>query len=156
MSDWATFNELFAMPFRKGTYPQFSNDAKLIMEQAMKSSGSAGYAIVPEGFTLEFIQNTSNGSTTAYMTLAEFCDKQLSKLFLQSTMTVEAEGDNTKERCMKEVKRGCIKVMKDTCWESSIPNSGNCWLRTGLTPGKEGSPMYPKVISAWRKGWIWI
>ena len=109
VSDWATFNELFAMPFRKGTYPQFSNDAKLIMEQAMKSSGSAGYAIVPEGFTLEFIQNTSNGSTTAYMTLAEFCDKQLSKLFLQSTMTVEAEGGQYKGEVHERSEEGVHK-----------------------------------------------
>lgn len=109
VSDWATFNELFAMPFRKGTYPQFSKDAKKIMEQAMKTSGSAGFALIPEGFSLEFIQNTSNGSTTAYMTLAEFCDKQLSKLFLQSTMTVEAEGGQYKGEVHERSEEGVHK-----------------------------------------------
>lgn len=109
VSDWATFNELFAMPFRKGTYPQFNQEAKRIMEQAMKTAGSAGYAMFPEGYNMEFVPNASSGSTTAYLSLAEFCDKQLSKSFLQSTMTVESEGGQYKGEVHERSEEGVHK-----------------------------------------------
>lgn len=141
VSDWATFNELFAMPFRKGTYPQFNHEGKKIMEHAMKTSGSAGYALIPQGFDLEFIQNTSSGSTTGYMTLAEFCDKQLSKGFLQSTMTVEAEGGQYKGEVHEHSEKGVHK--SDERYILSVLNTKFKELLAihGFNPG-EGKFMY--------------
>jgi len=95
VSDWATFNELFAAPFRKGTY-QMGTPGKDELIKALKTSGSMSWAAIPNDTSLEFIQNTASGSTTAYKTFAEFCDKQISKLFLGNTLTTDAEGGKYK------------------------------------------------------------
>ena len=95
ISDWATFNELFAAPFRKGTY-QMGTPGKDELIKALKNSGSMAWAAIPNDTSLEFIQNTASGSTTAYKTFAEFCDKQISKCFLGNTLTTDAEGGKYK------------------------------------------------------------
>ena len=96
VSDWATFNEIFATPFRKATYQAYDDRLKKEVTNVLKNSGSAGYAVVPEGTTLELMQANAAGSSDAFLKLAEFCDKQLSKLFLHSTMTTDAEGGQYK------------------------------------------------------------
>lgn len=95
VSDWATFNELFAAPFRKGTY-QVGTPGKDELVKALRDSGAMSWAAIPNDCTLEFIQNTASGSTQAYQKLAEFCDKQVSKLFLGNTLTTDAEGGQYK------------------------------------------------------------
>lgn len=96
ISDWATFNEMFAAPFRKGKYPQYNEEAKKALAEACNAMGSMQYAIIPNETDIEFIQNGSSGSTQAYERFAMFCDKQVSKLFLRNTMTTDAEGGNYK------------------------------------------------------------
>lgn len=95
VSDWATFNELFAAPFRKGTY-QVGTPGKDELVKALRDSGAMAWAAIPNDCSLDFIQNTASGSTQAYQKLAEFCDKQVSKLFLGNTLTTDAEGGKYK------------------------------------------------------------
>lgn len=96
ISDWATFNEIFAAPIRVGHYPDFNPEIKKEMAKAIGQSGAMPWYLIPEGAKLELIQNDSSGSTSAYKELADFCDKQLSKLFLHATMTLDAEGGQYK------------------------------------------------------------
>ncbi|MEG1763159.1 MAG: DUF935 family protein [Bacteroidales bacterium] len=95
VSDWATFNELFASPFRKGTY-QMGTPGKEELIKALQNAGGMAWAAIPSDCTLDFIQNQASGSTQAYQALAEFCDKQVSKLFLGNTLTTDAEGGQYK------------------------------------------------------------
>lgn len=106
ISDWATFNEMYAMPFRKGKYPQYDEVAKKALAEACRDSGSNGYAIVPDTTDLEFIQMQAAGSTDAYERFAMFCDKQISKAFVRNTMTLDAEGGQYKGDIHEESERG--------------------------------------------------
>lgn len=96
ISDWATFNEVFAMPFRLAKYPQYDEVAKKALADALNSSGSMQSMLIPDTTNLDFIQNATSGSTTGYLQFAEFCDKQLSKAFLHNTLTTDAEGGQYK------------------------------------------------------------
>lgn len=96
ISDWATFNELYAMPFRLAKYPQYDLAAKKELAEACRDAQSNGFAVIPGTTDLEFIQHQAASSADAYLKLAEFCDKQLSKAFLRNTMTTDAEGGQYK------------------------------------------------------------
>ena len=96
VSDWATFNEMFAAPFRLGKYPQYDDEAKKALARACRDSAANSWAIIPNTTDLSLIQAQAAGSVTAYEKLAEFCDKQISKAFLRNTMTLDAEGGQYK------------------------------------------------------------
>lgn len=136
VSDWATFNELYASPFRVGTYPAFNQAVKNELEAAVKNSYARAYAILPEGTKLEFIQNSGTGSSSsAYNALADFCDKQLSKLFLHSTMTTDAEGGEYKGDVHERSEQGVHK--SDRRFVQNVLNSRLTVLleRHGFNPG---------------------
>lgn len=115
ISDWATFNEMFAMPFRKGKYPQYDEVAKKALAQACQEAGSHGFAIIPDTTDLEFIQAQAAGSTDAYERLAIFCDKQISKAFVRNTMTLDAEGGMYKGDIHEESERGMFASDRQFC-----------------------------------------
>lgn len=88
--DWATFNELFGQPLRKGTYQTGDPAVKQQLDVALKNMGSTAWISVPEGADVEFV---TSGQTAAaantYQKLWEICDKGLSKLIVGQTMTTE-------------------------------------------------------------------
>lgn len=144
VSDWATFNELYASPFRVGTYPAFNQAVKSELEAAVKNSYARAYAILPEGTKLEFIQNNGTGSSSsAYNALADFCDKQLSKLFLHSTMTTDAEGGEYKGDVHERSEQGVHK--SDRRFVQNVLNSRLAILleRHGFNPGT-GKFVFPE------------
>ncbi|MEG1464841.1 MAG: DUF935 family protein, partial [Mucinivorans sp.] len=96
ISDWATFNELYAEPFRIGKYPQYDQVAQKALAEACRDFTAFGFAVIPNTTSLEFVQAQASASTEAYEKFAEFCDKQLSKGFVLNTMTLDAEGGNYK------------------------------------------------------------
>lgn len=97
IADWATFCELFGMPLKKGKFPAHDPTARKELITAMDGMGSASSVAIPDTCSIEFEQNkTSTSGKTAYEGLADFCNKEMSKIILCSTMTVDAEGGNYK------------------------------------------------------------
>lgn len=89
LADWSQFAEIFGMPFRKGTYNGFDDNARHKLEAAIKNSGSAAWAIIPEGTDIEFIPNNSSGSSQLYDELRKACNNELSVLILGQTLTTD-------------------------------------------------------------------
>lgn len=88
--DWATFNELYGQPLRKGTYNPLDPAQKTQLEQALASMGSVAHVVVPEGAKIEFVESGQKaGAAQTFEGLASRCDKGLSKLFVGQTMTTE-------------------------------------------------------------------
>ncbi|MCL2502657.1 MAG: DUF935 domain-containing protein [Bacteroidales bacterium] len=96
ISDWATFNEMFAAPIRKGTYPPYDAQIKKELFEAIEKSGGFQALLHPAGTELDIMQASSGGAVATYLGFANFCDKQLSKAFLLNTMTMDAEGGQYK------------------------------------------------------------
>jgi phage gp29-like protein len=97
MSDWATFAEIFGTPFRWVEYDGHDMKVKQELEVMMKTQKTAGYAVIPTGTALHMEESQNKlGNTEVYKLLAEFCDKQISKLVLANTMTLDSEGGKYK------------------------------------------------------------
>lgn len=87
--DFSQYAELFGMPYRVYKYDAYDNETRLKLEEAAKEAGSAAYVIIPEGVSVEHIQNNTSGSKELYGELIKQCDQQISKLFLGQTMTTD-------------------------------------------------------------------
>lgn len=89
ISDWASFNEIFANPIRKGSYPMYNDDAKMALMEGLRDMGAFGTVIHPKDTDLEFLIANAAGSADTYSKLAHVCDMQLSKLIVGQTMTTD-------------------------------------------------------------------
>jgi hypothetical protein len=91
--DWAQFAELFGMPFRKGKYNGYDEQARKMLDTALKEMGSAAYVIIPEGTDVDVIQNYGNaGSNAVYKELRLACNEEISTSILGQTLTM-TQGD---------------------------------------------------------------
>lgn len=88
IGDWATFCEIFGMPFRKATWDGFNENTRLQLEEAMAKAGSAAYAVLPRDTEMEFLEakNTAT-SGQVYDDLRKGCNQELSVLILGQTET---------------------------------------------------------------------
>jgi len=93
IGDWAQFNELFGMPFREYNYNPYNPGDREKLELAAKETGGAGYVILPDGTKLTFHANNATGAVDTYEKLKNFCNEEMSKLFLGNTLTTQ-QGEN--------------------------------------------------------------
>lgn len=92
---WAVCNETFGMPAVKvelpanaqGTDTDLQEKAEKIVRDFRGRSGVA----VPKGFILELLQAQRSGSAD-YLNLNDFCNKEISKIILGATLSVESAG----------------------------------------------------------------
>lgn len=88
--DWAQFSEIFGMPFRKGKYDGYDENARQKLMLALQEMGSASFAVIPEGTDIEIMQNNANsGSNVTYKDFKDACNAEISKLILGNTLTTE-------------------------------------------------------------------
>lgn len=120
--DWAQFNEIFGMPFRKYTYDGHDEKTRILLEEAAAKAGSAGYAVVPKDSSIEWLQNSSqSGSKETYQAMIDICNKELSKLILGNTMTTE-DGASRAQGQVHADSEESIKEA-DKVWVQSILNT---------------------------------
>jgi SPP1 gp7 family putative phage head morphogenesis protein len=92
--DWAQFSELFGMPFRVGHYNPWDESTRTKLLTALSEMGGAGYAVIPDGTSLDFHSTPSGtGKGEIYKDLIATCNAELSKIFLGNTLTTE-QGEN--------------------------------------------------------------
>ena len=96
--DWSQFAELFGMPFRVGKYNPFDDTTRTKLSTALSEMGGAGYAIIPDGTSLEFHQNNGQGQSDIFKEMITMCNSEISKIFLGQTMTT----DNGSSRSQSE------------------------------------------------------
>lgn len=107
--DWSQFAELFGMPFRIGKYNPYDDKMRLKLEEGLAAMGGAGYAVLPEGSSLEFFNNNSTGSKDIYQFLISACNAEMSKIFLGQTMTTEDGSSRSQSETHKEVEDEILK-----------------------------------------------
>lgn len=94
VKDWVAFAEVYGMPLRLGKYNSgASDDDKHALQVALVMLGSDAAGIVPEGTEIEFIEASKVSTLNIYESLANFCNKEMSKAILGQTLTTDI-GDN--------------------------------------------------------------
>lgn len=89
IKDWAAFVEIYGVPVRMGTYGADASDEDI--DELIKSVvniGTDACAVFPENMKLDIIQSSNqSGNAEIFQSMAEYMDKQISKLILGQTMT---------------------------------------------------------------------
>ena len=94
VKDWVAFAEVYGMPLRLGKYNAgASDDDKQALQLALVMLGSDAAGIVPEGTEIKFIEASKVSSLNVYESLANFCNKEMSKAILGQTLTTDI-GEN--------------------------------------------------------------
>lgn len=113
IKDWVAFAEVFGMPLRLGKYdPAASKEDKDALRAAIYSLGADAAGIISKNTEIEFVEAVKNaGTNNIYETLANFCDKQMSKAILGQTATTEGTpGKLGNEDAQDRVRHDLIKA----------------------------------------------
>jgi len=91
LKDWVAFAEVYGMPLRLGRYEVGATpEDKAALIAAIRSLGSDAAGVISKNTEIEFVETIKNaGTNNVYETLANFCDKQMSKAILGQTATTE-------------------------------------------------------------------
>jgi len=113
VGSWAEYSEIFGQPTRVLRTDQQDQDKREANADQLANMGSSGFAMI--GMDEELIlteANTGSGYST-YQDLADFADKQVSKLVLGQTMTTD-EGSS---RSQSETHKSTLSArIAEDCW----------------------------------------
>lgn len=106
VAGWAALAQVYGYPLRIGRYGRnASKQDKEVLRRALANLGRDVGAIIPDAMKVEIINGiTSTGNITLYKDLAEWVDKEISKLVLGQTMSTDAEGGQYKGDLHNEVR----------------------------------------------------
>lgn len=107
---WVIFCEVYGHPLRVGKYGQDATENdKAVLLRAVRNISADHAAIVPDSMTLEFIDAKAQGNAVVFESLAEYLDRQMSKLVLGQTGTTDTGTRvgtaNTHERVRADIER---------------------------------------------------
>lgn len=111
ITSWAAFIDRFGYPLRLGKYsPKATEDDINTLRRAVASIGSDFGAVIPESAMLEIIESKTTQSTSdTYEKLAQFVNKEISKLVLGQTMTSEEGASYSQAQVHNEVRGDIAK-----------------------------------------------
>ncbi|MDR1176624.1 MAG: DUF935 domain-containing protein [Treponema sp.] len=91
VTSWAAFADRFGYPVRLGKYGRKATKEDIAtLKRAVAAIGSDVGAVIPDSMVLEIIESTTTGTNAlVYRELAEWVDKELSKLVLGQTASAE-------------------------------------------------------------------
>lgn len=96
IADWAQFSEIYGMPLLEGTYDSTDDEARQKLIADLFDRGANSALVHPDGTKLQIHDlNSKSGSSDLYKSFSEFCNAEISKLFLGNTLTTEAGDKGT-------------------------------------------------------------
>jgi len=121
VKDWAAFAEVFGMPLRVGKYdPGASKADKDALVAAIKSLGSDAAGIISKNTEIEFIEAVQKGgSNIIYKLLADFCNREISKAIIGSTLTSEVGPKGGSYAAAKTHNEVRLDLVKSDAWSLS-------------------------------------
>lgn len=123
LADWAEFAEVFGMPVREYTYDATDDQARLRLLDDARAQGAAQVYIHPEGTQMRLVESAGRaGSLDVYRGLADFCNAELSKLFLGNTLTTEAADTGTQALGAVQKRGEDMSLRSDRQWVLDVLN----------------------------------
>jgi phage gp29-like protein len=91
ITSWAAFADRFGYPVRLGKYGKKATKEDIsTLKRAVAAIGSDVGAVIPDSMLIEIVESTTTGTNAqVYRELAEWVDKELSKLVLGQTASAE-------------------------------------------------------------------
>ena len=120
VTSWAAFIDRYGYPIRLGKYGKKASEEDIkTLKKAVASIGQDFGAVIPESALIEIIESKHAGETSnVYRHMADWIDKQISKLVLGQTMTTD-EGSSksqseTHEKVRDDIADSDIQQLVDT------------------------------------------
>ena len=90
IKSWVQFAQVFGFPLRLGRYgADATREQREVLLRAVRSIAQDAAAIIPDTMQVEFQATNANGNAQLFKTLAEYFDKQISKVVLGQTGTTD-------------------------------------------------------------------
>lgn len=90
VKSWVQFAEVYGFPFRLGTHGSDATDEqKRTLLRAVRDIGQDAAAIIPEGMDIRFEDGAMRSDSGLFQGLADYFDRQISKLVLGQTGTTD-------------------------------------------------------------------
>jgi len=168
LKDWVAFAEVFGMPLRLGKYePGAGREEKDALITAVRSLGSDAAGIISKNTEIEFVETMKNaGTNNLYETLANFCNKEMSKAILGQTATTEGTpGKLGNEGAQDKVRSDLIKADAEALartmrfqvlrplagynfgWDKPLP-----WLKIQYVPPEDLNMLSEVYRNIWSMG----
>ena len=85
--------QIFGIPFRTATFSANTSERdKAFVREMLQNMGSRGWAMLPEGVTLQFERAMATGADSPQGFLIKLCHEQYRKVILRQTMTGSGHG----------------------------------------------------------------
>ena len=108
VTSWAAFADRFGYPVRLGKYGRKATKEDIAtLKRAVAAIGSDVGAVIPDAMAIDIIESkTTAGNSEVYESIAEWADKQLSKLVLGQTASAEGTpgklGDSQDQQAVRQ------------------------------------------------------
>ena len=108
VTSWAAFADRFGYPVRLGKYGHKATKEDIAtLKRAVAAIGSDVGAVIPDSMVIDIIESkTTSGTSEVYEKIAEWSDKQLSKLVLGQTASAEGTpgklGDSQDQQAVRQ------------------------------------------------------
>jgi len=91
VTSWAAFVDRFGYPVRLGKYGRKATEKDIAtLKRAVAAIGSDVGAVIPDSMVIDIVESTTTGTNAeVYEKMAEWADKQLSKLVLGQTASAD-------------------------------------------------------------------
>jgi phage gp29-like protein len=106
VTSWAAFIDRYGYPIRVGKYGKKAKPEDIAtLKRAVAAIGQDFGAVIPESALLEIIESKHAGETSGvYHDMAEWVDKQISKLVLGQTMTTDEGSSKSQSETHEKVR----------------------------------------------------
>ncbi len=110
IKDWMAFIEVFGLPIRIGKYGAEASEEDIHeLIKAVVNIGSDATAVIPQNMEIEIKEASSRAANAAiFKDLAEYMDKQISKLILGQTMTSDDGSSQSQATIHNEVREDIL------------------------------------------------
>lgn len=86
---WGRYTELYGVKPRIGKYPAGDEITHALLDEAQQLMGAAGWANIPQEASIELLTESGKAGADVFGAVAEWCDRQASKLILGGTQTMD-------------------------------------------------------------------
>ncbi len=102
-SYWDVFGEIFGMPMRVGTTTSQNPADRKQIEVMLEEMGAAGWALFPEGTTIDIKESTRGDAYNVYDKRIDRANSEISKGVLGQTMTIDNGSSHSQSETHLEV-----------------------------------------------------
>lgn len=113
LKDWVIFAERYAMPLRVGRFGHGASEAeRRVLRNAVFNLGADAAAVISDSTVIELLESAGKqGTAGVYASLADFCDRSLSKAVLGQTLTTEqTQGTYATARVHQSVRQDLLEA----------------------------------------------